>query len=342
MNKTLSLLGILCVLMLILAGLFLYLTNENSNLKRRVSELEQQTQSTSNEEVSFSEITAASETEPAQETSPVQPAASDSIFEKYKDENGEIVPAWVIYDNGNERLDLPVIDKPLSKLVSPDNQIAVDGIKREFRDMSGAPLTRFGIDVSQHQDVIDWEKVAEQDVTFAYVRLGYRGYETGRMVTDNFFLANFTGAKEAGLDTGVYFFSQAITEDEAREEAEFVLTKLNENGFDHDLPIVFDWEQHPSGDDPARTDDIDGDIQTECARAFSEIIRENGYDCMVYMNMRTAFFRYDLEEMDDDIWIADYSDEDRFIYEHKMWQYSQSGVLDGINGFVDLNVMTLD
>lgn len=196
--------------------------------------------------------------------------------------------------------------------------------------------TYTGIDVSYYQGDIDWNAVAAAGVDYAIIRLGYRGYgESGSLNLDTKFEDNITGALAAGLDTGVYFFSQAITVEEAVEEAEFVLSYLN--GYDLTYPVVFDWEL--TGVDSARTNNMDAKTLTRCAEAFCDKIAEAGYTPMIYFTSYVGYFKYDLSWLlDYGFWFAQYSDVPAFYYDFQIWQYSDTGKVNGISGNVDLNI----
>ncbi len=197
----------------------------------------------------------------------------------------------------------------------------------------------FGIDVSYHQKNIDWEAVAASGVEFAMVRAGYRGYETGKISLDEDFHKNVRGALENGIDVGVYFFSQAVTVDEAIEEAEILLAELE--GYDITYPVVYDWEI--IGVEPARTDDVSARTATNCAVAFCEMIKDAGYKPMIYASRRMAYFKFDLSRLKDyDFWLAEYSDEPTMYYNFDMWQYSCEGQIDGIEGEIDMNICFKD
>ena len=118
-----------------------------------------------------------------------------------------------------------------------------------------------GVDVSTYQQEIDWEAVADDGIDFAILRLGYRGYTEGGLFPDQTFQTNLRGALDAGLDVGVYFFSQAITPQEAEEEADYILSAIE--GYNITYPIAFDWEPISPGND-ARTDGLDNDVLTQC------------------------------------------------------------------------------
>lgn len=196
--------------------------------------------------------------------------------------------------------------------------------------------SRFGIDVSHHQGDIDWEKVRAEGVTFAFIRIGYRGYgEEGKICPDTRALENIREAQAQGIDVGVYFFSQAVSETEALEEADFVLSSLG--NIDLQLPVVYDPESIL--DDEARTDDITGEQFTKNTRVFCDAIREAGYESAIYSNMLWEAYEFDLAQLSDlDIWYADYEEEPQTPYYFTFWQYSNEGTINGIEGDVDLNL----
>lgn len=195
---------------------------------------------------------------------------------------------------------------------------------------------RAGIDVSYSQGDIDWAAVAADGVDFAIIRLGYRGYTQGALNTDTCYEANFQGARDAGLDVGVYFFSQALTPEEAQEEAQFVLDTLN--GSPLEYPVVFDWE-FITHDSEARTHGMDGETLTQCAAAFCQVIEEGGYTPAVYFNRDMGYLYYDLSQLDQyPFWLADYDSVPDFYYRFQLWQYTHTGTVAGIEGNVDLNL----
>lgn len=193
-----------------------------------------------------------------------------------------------------------------------------------------------GIDVSHHQNLINWEKVRAAGYEFAFIRMVYRGYgEEGSLNLDRNYYDNIFQAKAAGLKVGVYVFSQAVNESEAVEEAEMVLKHLN--GISLDLPVAYDPEL--IRDDEARTDDVTGEQFTKNTIAFCEKIKEADYEPMIYSNMYWEAFLFDLKELQDyPVWYADYEMIPQTPYEFTFWQYSESGHVDGIEGATDLNV----
>lgn len=192
-----------------------------------------------------------------------------------------------------------------------------------------------GIDVSTHQKDIDWPSVAADGIDFAILRLGHRGYTEGGLFLDQTFEQNLRGALDAGLEAGVYFFSQAVTPEEAEEEADYVLEVLDGQALS--FPVAFDWEPIPG--DEARTDGLDGETMTRCAAAFCKRIEDAGYRAAVYFNQTQGYLRYDLRELTDyALWLAEYDAVPDFYYHFDLWQYSHTGRVDGIQGDVDLDL----
>lgn len=192
-----------------------------------------------------------------------------------------------------------------------------------------------GIDVSRYQYDIDWQSVADFGVEFAMIRVGFRGYESGALALDPYAQANLEGAAEAGLRVGVYFFSQAITPEEAEEEARYILDYIGD--YEITMPVVFDWEI-PYVEEP-RTQDLDPRTLTDCALAFCRVVEEAGYTPMVYFNTLQARHDIYISELTDyPFWLALYTPRMRFPYKVEMWQYTDSGTIPGIEGPVDLDI----
>ncbi len=194
-----------------------------------------------------------------------------------------------------------------------------------------------GVDVSSFQGDIDWEAVADDGIDFAIIRVGFRGYgSAGEIHIDDYAKKNLKEANKAGLSVGVYFYSQAISVDEAVEEADFVLSIIKDYAIT--APVVFDWENEP--DKNMRTDNLDGSVLTDCAVAFCERIRQAGYMPAVYFNLTDAYKRYNLDKIQAyTLWYAQHKGvAPEFYYTYNIWQYSDSGKVNGIKGNVDLNI----
>ncbi len=226
------------------------------------------------------------------------------------------------------------IDPDIAANPYDDSNFVRDGDRLSYEDEEYT--SRTGVDVSYYQGEIDWEKVSASGMEFAILRIGYRGYGTkGSLNPDATFQDNLEGAKQAGLDVGVYFFSQAVNEEEALEEAQFVLETLDGEALE--LPIVFDPE-HIS-DTQARTDSVSAEQFTRNAAAFCAAVEDAGYKAMVYSNMVWEAYWLDLKELADyPVWYADYEPLPQTPYAFAIWQYTESGNVDGIEGSVDLNL----
>ena len=199
----------------------------------------------------------------------------------------------------------------------------------------GAVISHKGIDVSRHQGEIDWSLVAQDGVEFAFIRVGYRGYGSGKMMEDEYFEENITGALQAGIKVGVYFYSQAVTEAEIQEEAAFVLEKIAP--YRIECPVVFDVERVTESD--GRMNGISIEDRTAFALQFCQMIENAGYKPMIYHNTEMGVMFLGLEALEQyDKWFAAYSDVFYYPYDYKVWQYSQSGRVQGIQGDVDLNI----
>ncbi|MBE6991437.1 MAG: hypothetical protein E7430_02515 [Ruminococcaceae bacterium] len=211
--------------------------------------------------------------------------------------------------------------------------------EKEYVPVAGTEVVEktplfWGIDVSEHQQEIDWKTVSSAGVDFAMIRAGYRGYTEGQIYADEYFKTNMREAHKAGVDVGVYFFSQATSVEEAVEEAKFVLELIKV--WDITYPVVFDWEFIENS--TARTYSMTAKEVTDCAMAFCETIAYAGYTPMIYFGQNASIEHFDLERlMVFDFWLADYTDTPVFPYDFQMWQYTSNGQVAGIDGDVDVN-----
>lgn len=199
-----------------------------------------------------------------------------------------------------------------------------------------------GIDVSEFQGKIDWKKVKEAGFDFAFIRAGYRTFDFGDLHTDSRAVKNLRRAKEAGFEVGLYFFSQAVTEEEAREEAQICLDIIEESGVEITLPIAFDPEIQPEHD--ARINYVSKEQFTENALAFCRKIEKAGYTPAIYANSSTETDILDMSRLDDAvIWYADYNQIPESPYRFTFWQYSEVGNVDGVpEPVTDLNVWFIE
>ncbi len=200
--------------------------------------------------------------------------------------------------------------------------------------VNGSVVSKLGIDVSEHQGTIDWNAVAADGIDFAIIRVGNRGTTEGGLSTDAQFENNLAGAQAAGLECGVYFFSQAVNEDEAREEADFVLAQLGTTSLDY--PIVFDEEVVGT---QGRASGLSKSQLTANAQAFCERIEQAGYRTMIYGNAQDVA-KLDVSALSSyPFWYAEYGEKTpsgRFDF--TIWQYSNSGTVAGIDAAVDMDI----
>lgn len=194
---------------------------------------------------------------------------------------------------------------------------------------------RLGIDVSKWNQEIDWEAVKDAGVEFAIIRCGYRGASTGALVIDPRYKENIEGAISAGIPVGVYFFTQALDEIEAVEEASMVIRLIED--YDVDYPVFLDSE---SAGGRGRADGLDSDERTRAHRAFLQTIEAAGYETGVYASRNWLNDRIDMTQLSDyRIWLAEYADAPTYDeHYYHMWQYTSKGTVDGISTNVDLNL----
>ncbi len=229
--------------------------------------------------------------------------------------------------------------------ITPYEDVEVNELTEEDFDKTDGELsytgedfdTLYGIDVSEHQRYVDWQQVADSGKEFVFVRAGYRGSTQGGLYKDPWFITNVDGARKAGLEVGVYFWSQAVNVREAIEEARYVLELID--GYDITLPVMYDWEKIESMPE-SRTIETDPSIVGECGVAFCETIKNAGYDAGIYFNRQLGYYGLDLSRLKDFVfWVADPGDYPKFYYAGSVWQYSDKGSVPGIDGDVDLNMM---
>ena len=212
------------------------------------------------------------------------------------------------------------------------NQV-IQGNVYEFGADGALNRTARGIDVSKFQGTIDWNAVKADGITFAIIRCGYRGYGTGALVEDATYRRNIQGAINAGLRVGVYFYSQAINEAEAVEEASMVLSLVS--GYSLPLGVYYDTEYVAGG----RANAISAAERTACAVAFCETIRNAGYKAGVYSYASWFYNNLNFANISKyNTWIAQYRDTLSFNYKYDIWQYTGSGPVNGISTAVDMNI----
>lgn len=190
-----------------------------------------------------------------------------------------------------------------------------------------------GIDVSEHQELIDWQQVKASGMEFVMIRVGWRGYTQGELFADTLAQTHYAGAKAAGLKVGAYIFSQATTAQEGIEEAEYLLEQTKD--WEIDMYLALNWEH--VGDEN-RTAPVDARTLTDITKAFCQTVAQAGKRPMIYFDAYLASTRLYPEELTEyPFWLAQYAMEMEFDYPVKMWQYTSTGIVPGIDEDVDIN-----
>ncbi|MBR1930162.1 MAG: glycoside hydrolase family 25 protein [Lachnospiraceae bacterium] len=226
---------------------------------------------------------------------------------------------------------LPKHEYDFTKLVCQDN------LMKYYED--GRQVSFVGVDISKYQDYVDFVKLKKAGIDFVMIRVGARGYGSGQLVLDEYFAENIKRATDAGLQIGVYFFSQAISQEEAVEEAMMVLENLGE--YQLAFPVAFDMESIPN--DTARIDVLSKSEKTTIAKTFMDTMIAAGYKSMLYGNKEWLLKEVDLSKLADyDVWLSQPGDIPDYPYKFAMWQYSVDASIDGIAGYADLNISFID
>ncbi len=261
-------------------------------------------------------------------------------------ENGEgtaamlraLYPEEIVVAANSRYYFFPVLDTLKHHSYEEEQFIMNDDNVLEYLS-DGAVVSKKGIDVSRYQEKIDWEKVAGDGVDYAFIRLGIRGATEGKLILDESYETNMEGALENGIKTGVYFFTQALNQEEAEEEAEFVLEHLE--GYDISYPVVLDIEEVTTKN--PRTKDMEKQDWTDVCIAFCDKIKEAGYTPMIYGNLKTFLLMLDMGQLEEyEKWFAYYQTPLYFPYEFSIWQYTSTGKVAGISTDVDMNISMKD
>ena len=233
---------------------------------------------------------------------------------------------WVLINQ-----QLPKNTYDYTKLVSQS------GVMKYYVD--GAKTSYFGLDISKTQGYIDYNKLVKSGVDFVMLRVGARGYSTGQLVLDEYYVDNIKGATDSKLYVGLYFSSQATTKEEAVEEANMVITQIG--AYKIDYPIVFEMETIVN--DGSRTSALTKEERTDIAIAFLDTIKAAGYIPMIHGDKEWLLTKVDLSKLTSyDIWLSQEGDLPDYPYQFSMWQYNKSGNVDGISGNVSFNISFID
>lgn len=250
----------------------------------------------------------------------------------------DLYPEHVVMLDSGQYYFLPLQEDLAMNTYIDENFIAEENGMVSYQE-GGEVLTRKGIDVSKYQGEIDWEAVKNDGIDYAIIRVGIRGYSEGGILEDEFFRQNIEGAIANGIPVGVYFFTQAVNEAEALEEADFVIGMLQ--GYELTYPVYLDIEDVKK--ESCRTNGLTVEERTNNAKVFLERIREAGYEPALYGNMKSFLLMVDLASLEQyDKWFAGYTLPIYYPYEYKMLQYSEKGKVAGIPAAVDINICFKD
>lgn len=239
----------------------------------------------------------------------------------------------IVYSSGRYQF-FPILEELKKSEFSLENVIALENGEKQYTK-DGVIISHKGIDVSKHQGKIDWQKVAGAGVEFAMVRIGVRGYGSGKIVEDERYEENLKGAITNKIKVGAYFFSQAVTVEEAVEEADFVIEKILP--YKVDGPIVLDVEKVEAKE--ARMNALSREERTDVVLAFLKRVEEKGYKGMLYYNTEAGIAMMETERLEPyEKWFAYYGEEPFYPYDYSIWQYSDKGKIPGISEKVDLNI----
>lgn len=209
------------------------------------------------------------------------------------------------------------------------------GLKRYLEN--GREVSYVGVDISKQTGDVNFTGLKAAGVDYVMIRLGARGYSTGQISIDENFKENIEGAIEEGLDVGIYFYSQAISQDEALQEANIVIQNLEPYRGNIKYPVAFDMEF--VANDEARIDGVSREDRTAIAVSFLENIKTAGYIPMIYGDKEWLIKEIDLGKLQDyDIWLTQETDLPDYPYRYAMWQYTTTGVVNGIKGDANLNI----
>lgn len=242
----------------------------------------------------------------------------------------------VVFRDGSKEL---IAINPYRKKHTYDftNLVSKNDLLHYYAD--GKQISYLGVDLSKYQKKVDFAAIQAEGIDFCMLRVGSRGYSTGTIQADEMFDSHLAGANAVGMPVGLYFYSQAVTEAEAVEEANYVINRIGTNKITY--PIAFDMEFVEN--DTARIETLTREEKTNIALAFLNRIEEAGYTGMLYGNKEWLLKRIDIAKLEHfDIWLSQEDDIPDYPYLFSMWQYTRQGEIFGIDGYVDLNISFID
>ncbi len=339
-----SALGAVCVVVIIIVILVLYQnrdklgvgdafetvqTGETSQLPEETDTLELGNSNLSPEDFDFWEM--------YPDNTDVETVPEEVVEEEPKeDPSKDGKHTKIINDSGEEEW-VPIDDALKKNSYNPDGFVCQSDIMKYYKDSK--VISAVGADISEHLGYVDFNKLKKAGVDFCMIRVGARGYGTGQLFLDENFAQNMKGAFDAGMDVGVYFFSQAITQEEVAEEANLVLEALED--YDISYPVAFQMEYVEN--DTARVEQLTKKQKTEIAKIFLDTMQTAGYTPMLYGKKEWLIKKLDLSQLEGiDIWLAQNGYKPDYPYSFSMWQYSNHAIVDGISGNANLNISLID
>lgn len=239
-------------------------------------------------------------------------------------------------DNGKKTYYEIIKDMPRNDYNLENNLINENGLLT-YKDSKRESVK--GVDLSKYNGTVDFTKLKEAGVGFAMLRLASRGYGSGKISLDEKFVEYAQNAQVAGIQIGAFFYSQAVNENEAVEEANYIVGAIS--GFNVKYPVAIDIER-VSGDE-ARTDKLTNKERTSIVKMFCDTVKGFGYKPIIYASSEMLVGGLDLKELQDyDVWLADEKIPTEYPYRFGMWQYNTKGHIDGITGDIDLDISFID
>ena len=241
-----------------------------------------------------------------------------------------------VYIPARERVlgQIPVNSYKLENFYIEDGYMA-------YHDDEGNKLSHLGVDLSYHQENVDFAALKESGVEFVMLRCGYRGYSEGGLVKDEKFDEYAAACNEYGIPLGVYFFTQAVSVEEAVREAEFTIDLIRE--YDISYPVALDTEYVSEKGARTNSGEIDEDLRSEMCIAFCRKISEAGYYPMIYASENWIRRDLNYEALQEyDFWAPQYLEENDFMYDFTIWQYTERGFIKGVDEEVDLDISMVD
>lgn len=276
---------------------------------------------------------------PAKEEPMVSPSPSPDTSSEPADPETDGRHISVLNQNGEEEW-VEISDKIAANTYDLTKIKIVNGQMAYYQD--GEKASFLGVDLSKSNGTVDFEVLKAEGIDFVMLKLGGRGYESGLITLDDNFPKNMAKAAEAGLEVGVYFFSQAITVEEAEKEADFVIENLVPYQKQMTYPVVFDMEY--VANDEARIELTDEETKTEIADAFLTKIADAGYQPMIYGNKNWLLTAILPEKLLDEypVWLSDQSPVPDYPYDFKLWKYAAGETIPGVEGTVDYTISFVD